>query len=184
VSYEGLRRYVHEAKVDLGGAEGLTSDERAKLGRLRRENRTLRMKREIPKKAAVFFATEAGGTGERVPVRRAREDHLPGPSHVPERLLALGEAAAVDPSPRRSGADQHDPRDPPRQPGTYGMPRVHAELRFGSTRCSRKRVARLMRTAGLEGVHRRRFARTTVSDRDAAAARIWSTQLPGQPARS
>lgn len=54
--------------------------------------------------------------------------------------------------------------------GTYGVPRVHAELRFGGTRCSRKRVARLMRNAGLEGVHRRRFVRTTVRDRDAAPA--------------
>jgi putative transposase len=54
--------------------------------------------------------------------------------------------------------------------GTYGIPRVHAELRFGGTRCSRKRVARLMRAAGLEGVHRRRFVRTTVRDRDAAPA--------------
>lgn len=54
--------------------------------------------------------------------------------------------------------------------GTYGIPRVHAELRFGGIRCSRKRVARLMRAAGLEGVHRRRFVRTTVRDRDAAPA--------------
>ncbi len=36
----------------------LTSDERAELSRLRRENRTLRMEREILKKAAVIFATE------------------------------------------------------------------------------------------------------------------------------
>ncbi len=41
--------------------------------------------------------------------------------------------------------------------GTYGSPRVHAELRMGlNVRCSPKRVARLMREAGLEGVHRRR----------------------------
>jgi len=47
---------------------------------------------------------------------------------------------------------------------TYGAPRVHAELRAGGTRCARKRVARLMRTAGLVGCHRRRRARTTVAD--------------------
>jgi len=52
--------------------------------------------------------------------------------------------------------------------GTYGSPRVHAELRdpdgpFRSG-CSRKRVARLMRRARLVGCHRRRCRRTTVAD--------------------
>jgi putative transposase len=70
-----------------------------------------------------------------------------------------------------------------RSRGTYGMPRVHAELRDTGTRCSRKRVARLMRAAGLEGVHRRRSARTTVRDRDAAPApdlveRVFSSTCP------
>ena len=40
---------------------------------------------------------------------------------------------------------------------TYGAPRVHVELRLDhDIRCGRKRVARLMRKAGIEGVHRRR----------------------------
>jgi transposase InsO family protein len=47
---------------------------------------------------------------------------------------------------------------------TYGAPRVHAELRAGGIRCARKRVARLLRAAGLVGGHRRRRARTTVAD--------------------
>jgi putative transposase len=42
---------------------------------------------------------------------------------------------------------------------TYGAPRVHAELRRLDQRCSRKRVARLMRTSGLVGVHARRRRR-------------------------
>jgi len=47
---------------------------------------------------------------------------------------------------------------------TYGAPRIHAALRAQGTRCARKRVARLMRAAGLVGCHRRRRARTTVAD--------------------
>jgi putative transposase len=44
---------------------------------------------------------------------------------------------------------------------TYGSPRIHAELREEGICCSRKRVARLMRQAGIEGCHRRRSFRTT-----------------------
>ena len=47
---------------------------------------------------------------------------------------------------------------------TYGAPRVHATLRAQGVRCARKRVARLMRAAGLVGCHRRRRTRTTVAD--------------------
>jgi transposase InsO family protein len=47
---------------------------------------------------------------------------------------------------------------------TYGSPRVHAALRASDVRCSRKRVARLMRQAGLAGCRARRRTRTTRSD--------------------
>ena len=47
---------------------------------------------------------------------------------------------------------------------TYGAPRVHADLRAAGVRCARKRVARLMRAAGLVGCHWRRRTRTTVAE--------------------
>lgn len=53
-----VRRWVKQARIDAGQAPGLTSDERAELARLRRENKVLREEREILKKAAAFFATE------------------------------------------------------------------------------------------------------------------------------
>jgi putative transposase len=46
--------------------------------------------------------------------------------------------------------------------GSYGWPRIHAELRHRGVRVSRKRVARLMREAGLSGMVRRRKGRTTI----------------------
>jgi putative transposase len=48
--------------------------------------------------------------------------------------------------------------------GIYGAPRIHAELASAGTRCGRKRVARLMRQAGLAGCHRRRPFHTTQRD--------------------
>ncbi|WP_436850236.1 IS3 family transposase [Streptomyces monashensis] len=54
--------------------------------------------------------------------------------------------------------------------GTYGVRRVHAELRgFGRT-VNRKRIERLMRRHGIEGRHLRRRKRTTVPDRLAPPA--------------
>lgn len=47
---------------------------------------------------------------------------------------------------------------------TYGAPRIHAELQAGNQHISRKRVARLMRQAGLVGRPPRRFRRTTIAD--------------------
>lgn len=53
--------------------------------------------------------------------------------------------------------------------GTYGAPRIHAELRLGhGIACSRKRVARLMRARRLVGCHRRRRRSLTRPDRSAA----------------
>ena len=61
--------------------------------------------------------------------------------------------------------------------GTYGAPRVHAELRLEhGQRCSRKRVARLMRLAGLRGCHRRRTIHTTRRSPEASCRRAKFTQ--------
>jgi transposase InsO family protein len=57
-----------------------------------------------------------------------------------------------------------------RSRGTYGMPRIHAELAGQGIHVGRKRIARLMRIAGLRGVSRRRWITTTRRKPDARPA--------------
>ena len=53
-----LSGWVRQARADrTQGRTGLTTEERAELAALRKENRQLRMERDILKKAAAFFAT-------------------------------------------------------------------------------------------------------------------------------
>jgi putative transposase len=81
---------------------------------------------------------------------------------------------------------------------TYGTPRIHAVLRADGLRCGRKRVARLLRAAGLVGCHRRRFVLTTrrqagttpapdrVQRQFAAAApnQLWTADITAIPTRA
>jgi putative transposase len=69
--------------------------------------------------------------------------------------------------------------------GTYGAPRVQAELRAEGHRHARKRIARLMRAGGLSGVSRRRSVVTTRRDKEARPApdlveRNFSAEWPNQ----
>ena len=81
---------------------------------------------------------------------------------------------------------------------TYGSPRVHAELTLGlGLSVNLKRVARLMRQAGIQGLYRRRRRGCTVRDPDAAPSsdlvdrnftvaepnRLWVTDITEHPTR-
>ena len=58
---QAIRNWVAQTDRDEGRrADGLTTAERQELGRLRRENRQLRIEREIVSKAAAWFARESG----------------------------------------------------------------------------------------------------------------------------
>ncbi len=61
LSESALRRWVTQSETDAGrgDAKELTTFERAELMQLRRDNRQLRMEREILKKATAFFAKES-----------------------------------------------------------------------------------------------------------------------------
>jgi transposase InsO family protein len=86
--------------------------------------------------------------------RAAFYSHLAGPSERDRRDTELtGQIQAV-----------HDSSK-----GRYGAPRIHAELRRRGRRHSRKRVARLMRTAGIAGRAPKRWRKTTIADPAAAS---------------
>ncbi|WP_345475868.1 IS3 family transposase, partial [Actinoallomurus oryzae] len=161
---QSIRTWVAQADRDDGRRQdGLTSAEKDELARLRREVRQLREEREILKKAGGFLRAGDGSAEVKYRLIDAEKTHH-GVSLL-ARVLGVSRQGyyawkSRGPS-RRARQDQalietitkiHS-----RSRQTYGAPRVHAELRddFG-VRVGRKRVARLMRTARLEGVHRRR----------------------------
>jgi transposase len=55
---ETLRKYVRQVEVDTGRRDGLSSEEREEIKKLRKENFELRRANEILKSASVFFAKE------------------------------------------------------------------------------------------------------------------------------
>lgn len=59
IAQSALHRWLRQADIDEGQRhDGLTTEERAELVRLRRANRTLAMENEILKRAAAYFARE------------------------------------------------------------------------------------------------------------------------------
>ncbi|MFV1972026.1 MAG: IS3 family transposase, partial [Acidimicrobiia bacterium] len=58
ISGQTLHNWLKQADIDEGRREGLTTEERAELVRLRRANRVLEMENEILKRAAAYFARE------------------------------------------------------------------------------------------------------------------------------
>jgi transposase len=65
MSPETLRTWVRRTQVDTGSRPGLTTDERARLKQLERENKDLRRANAILKDASIFFATELDGQTRR-----------------------------------------------------------------------------------------------------------------------
>jgi transposase len=58
ISDQTLRNWLRQADIDEGRRDGLTTEERQEIVRLRRANRVLEMENEILKRAAAFFARE------------------------------------------------------------------------------------------------------------------------------
>ena len=58
ISDQTLHNWMKQADIDADRRDGLTTEERVELVRLRRANRVLEMENEILKRAAAFFARE------------------------------------------------------------------------------------------------------------------------------
>ena len=118
------------------------------------------------------------GVGTMCRVLKVSKSGYYGWRHRPPSARAKADAALAE----RIGRVHRDSRE------TYGAPRVHAELRSSGVRCGRKRVARLMRDAGLVGCGgRRRRVRTTrtgTTERASAAPDLVKRNFtPGAPDR-
>ena len=70
INHETLRQWVRRAEIDAGARPGLTTDERARMRALERENRELRRANEILKAAAHFFGAELDRQSRRDRVHR------------------------------------------------------------------------------------------------------------------
>ena len=126
VSDQTLRTWLRQGDIDAGRRhDGLTTSEREELRRLRSENRTLRMERDLLRKRRSCSPRTAIGVGERlsgVCVHRRGEDLVPDRLHVSSarcvdgRLLRLAPTATLSARGRRCAPDQDDSPDSRRQP--------------------------------------------------------------------
>ena len=175
-SEQTIRNWVRRADLDEGlRSDGLTTEARKEMRRLKRDVKRLRMERDILKKSRGLVCE-----GERIDPRRGyafmRANRASFPLAVMCRVLGLSTSGYHDWL--RRGPSARARRDAElkggilakwiESGGIHGCPRIHAALLAGGERVGRKRVARLMRELGIEGVTRRRF-KTGTTKRDAGA---------------
>jgi putative transposase len=204
ISESCLRNWVAQADVDEGKREGLTTSERVELRKLRSELRVVKMERDILKKAAAFLRHGERAAPPAVTFAFIDAERANYPIRLQCWTLGVSESGFHDwrrrPVSARGRADAElvglIRQVHTMSRGTYGSPRVWAELRLGAgIRVSRKRVERLMRRHGLEGVYRRRKRGCTRRDRNATPAedlvnrqfvaagpdRLWVTDVTEHP---
>ncbi|MFB6395927.1 IS3 family transposase [Polymorphospora lycopeni] len=183
VNRETLRSWVRADDQRRDGATGPAAESREagsvedENAALRRWVRELEEERDILRKAARYFAGGDALVNRFQFVADHQQRHgvkrlcqilgVPRSSYYHWRSAAAGRAArqAADAALADRIRAVHAAHD-----GTYGAPRIAAELRDAGMRVNRKRVARVMRRFGVRGLRLRRRLRTTVPDPAAAKA--------------
>ncbi|MFI7360520.1 IS3 family transposase [Streptomyces avidinii] len=172
VNHETLRTWVRDAEQATRPGAGEASAMERENRQLRARVKELELEREILRRAAKYF----GGRDQLVSSRFQFVDDHRGVFGVKRlcRILRVSRSgfyrhlAGADGRAGRARADAelaecitriHQESD-----GTYGVPRVTAELRDAGRRVNHKRVERVMRTFGIVGLHLRKKVRTTVPE--------------------
>ncbi|MHB1438659.1 MAG: IS3 family transposase [Vulcanimicrobiaceae bacterium] len=173
-----VRNWIKQADLDAGRrGDGLTSAEREELAKLRKENRQLKIEREILGKSRGLVRT------------RDRFDTTPVFEFVKAHQALwpiVTQCRVLDVSPSGFYAWRKRPPSARHRADvvlgdrievlhrasreTYGRPRIQADLRDENILASDKRVARLMRERKIQGASRRKGFKTTIRDKDARPA--------------
>ncbi|MFM7259818.1 MAG: IS3 family transposase [bacterium] len=170
-----LRTWVERARADRtkGKSGGLTTAEREELAQLRKEVRTLRVERDVLKKAGGLLCQ-----GERLRFAFIQAEKADVPVATLCRILKVSRSGFYAWCERPES--EHAKQD--RQLGLrvralfdaskqrYGSPRIWEDLVEEDIHVSRNRVVRLMQEQGLMARARKRFKSTTMSDHDQPVA--------------
>ncbi len=172
INHETLRQWVRRAETDAGSRPGLTTDERARMKELERENFELRRANEILKAVSAFFAGARPATAQVVafidehrhrfgvePICRVLSEH--GCKIAPNTYWV----ARKRPPSARAMRDEELRSEILRVWGdnleVYGADKVWTQLNREGIRVARCTVERLMRDLGLSGARRGRAYKVT-----------------------
>ena len=176
-----LGSWVRQDRINRGEQDGLSTDDRARLRELEGENTKLRMERDCSNEPSPSGSRNSRHR-EALPLRRCPEGRrvcgsrcLPGGRGDPLGLLRLAATTAQGPADRHweeAELVSEIGRIHARSRGTYGAPRIHAELRRRGWTVNHKRVERLMRAHGIVGYRPRRRRSLTKQDTPPRPPRI------------
>lgn len=168
VHSSSVYNWVGQAAVDAGEgpASALSTDEKVELAALRKENRVLKLERDILKKSHGLLRQ-----GERVKFAFIEAEKANAPIEVLCEVLGVSRSGFYASRTRAESAHAKDDRRlrvlcteaHERSRRNYGSVRVHKALKKQGVFVSRKRVCRLMKLEGIAGKRRRRWTRTTES---------------------